>query len=115
MLRRTAQVMGLVSATGGLVLCAVFVWFNPYTAGVLTLPIAVRVAIGLGGLFAAFKGWRFWMLVVFAASFLPLGLYLLGTPGIFKWIGISDLVYLVATLLLFVQVDGKPAAKPKAR
>jgi hypothetical protein len=40
---------------------------------------------------------------VFAAfllSFFPFGLYLLGTPGIFAWIGVMNVFYLVAGALL---------------
>jgi len=105
MLLKIARLMSLVSAAGALGLYAVLVWANPYSSGALTLPIVVRMLVGFVGLFVAFKTWRYWMLLMFALSFVPLGVYMLGTPGMFRWIGILDLLYLVAGLLLFVKPE----------
>jgi hypothetical protein len=33
-------------------------------------------------------------------SFLPIGLYTMGTPGIFKWIGVLNLLYLAASVAI---------------
>ncbi len=38
--------------------------------------------------------------VAFLLSFFPVGLYFLGTPGVFAWIGVLDVLYLVAGALL---------------
>jgi len=43
------------------------------------------------------------MMVIFGALFVPIGLYLLFTPGIFRWIGIFNLLYLLASLLMVVE------------
>jgi hypothetical protein len=105
MLIKVARLLGLMSAAGTLGLYAMLVWANPYSSGVLTLPIVLRMLVGLGGLWVAVKGQRYWMLLVFALSFVPLGMYMLRTPGLFRWIGILDLLYLVAGLLLFVKPE----------
>jgi hypothetical protein len=50
------------------------------------------------------------MLILFAASFIPIGLYMLGTPGIFRLIGIFDILNLLAAILMII---GKPTPAQK--
>lgn len=40
------------------------------------------------------------VLVAFLLSLFPAGLYFLGTPGIFAWIGVMNVFYLVGGALL---------------
>ena len=67
------------------------------------------VAIGILGILAAWRGLPFLMLAVFAFSFFPMGLYLLGTPGIYRWIGVFDFLFLVSGALM-VWGDRRDAA-----
>lgn len=102
MLTKIGRLIGLTSAVGALVLYGMVVWFNPYAPGSLTLPIGFRMLVGLVGLWLAYKGRPYLMTLVFILSFVPLGLYMLGTPGLFRWIGILDLAYLAASLMILV-------------
>ncbi|MEO8260300.1 MAG: hypothetical protein ABI868_23340 [Acidobacteriota bacterium] len=102
--------MGAASGVVCAVLCAMFVFANPYSppltfqrAGVWALIVP---GLGAGGLLSAVAAIRRRpraLLMLFFISFLPFGLYLLLTlPRIFGWIGASHLGYLVASLLLRV-------------
>jgi hypothetical protein len=64
------------------------------------LRIAEMSALAILGLLASLKKWPLLMLVVFLASFIPVGLYLLGVPSVFRLIGVTDLLYLVAAFWL---------------
>lgn len=41
------------------------------------------------------------LLIVFLLSFFPVGLYLLGAPSIFKWVGVAELGYLASATALY--------------
>ena len=62
--------------------------------------VLLMVAIGTLGVLAAWRGRPFLMLAVFVFSFFPMGLYLLGTPGIYRWIGIFDFLFLASGFLM---------------
>lgn len=48
--------------------------------------------------------WRkpFMMLLIGILQFVPTGFYLLGTPGIFRWIGIANLGFLTAAICVLL-------------
>jgi len=73
------------------------------TAGITTATYSVvylMVLIAVVGVFAAWKAWPHLMLLVFFLSFVPMGFYLLGTPGVFFWIGVTNLGFLASGILL---------------
>jgi len=93
---------GLVASVGTFSLYIVLVFFNPYSPGDLTAPIiAMMLVTIIGGIVAVFAQ-PYLMLACFGVSFIPIGFYMLGTPGIFRWIGIFNLLYLVASGLMIV-------------
>jgi hypothetical protein len=103
------QIIRLIGLTGAgltLLLYGGFVFFNPYSDQRLA-PDVYGVAIFMS-LLALLAGWAAlkskpgWLLVAFLLSFFPVGLYLLGTPGLFRWIGVGNLLYLLAGLSLIL-------------
>ena len=79
-------------------------FFNPYgnrgfTAATYAI-VTLMLGIALLGMVAAWKGKPYLMLAVFAVSFVPVGLYALGVPGPFKWIGVFNTLFLVSGLLM---------------
>jgi multisubunit Na+/H+ antiporter MnhC subunit len=40
------------------------------------------------------------LLLAFAVSFMPIGLYMLGSPGIFAFIGVANIGYAVAAMII---------------
>ena len=100
---KLARLLGVFASLGTLILYVVLVFFNPYNAGSLTLPIAAMMFLAVAGLITTWKTKPYWMLAVFLALFVPMGLYMLGTPGLFKWIGVFNLLFWLASLLMVAE------------
>jgi hypothetical protein len=98
-MRVAARSVGLLSSLGAFGLYLIFLFFNPYRPGALTLPVWAMMALALAGAWAAWRGWSRRMLAISVLSFAPVGLYLLGTPGIFRWIGVLNLAGGAAALV----------------
>jgi hypothetical protein len=56
------------------------------------------LALAASGVIAAIAGAGYLMLGVVLLSFIPVGFYLLLTPGVFTFIGASNTLYLFASL-----------------
>jgi hypothetical protein len=81
-------------------------FLNPYGyqgATATTYIIAtLMVLLAVIGLVAILVAKPYWVLIVALASFIPVGFYLLGTPGIFRWIGVFNVLLFVSGLLMLV-------------
>jgi hypothetical protein len=64
--------------------------------------VLLMVGIATLGVLAAWRGRPYLMLAMFVFSFFPMGLYLLGTPGIYRWIGVFDFLYLISGVVMIV-------------
>jgi hypothetical protein len=100
------QLVALASAVTVATLLVVFLFFNPYNPVETSLRVLGRMSPKLfsAGLAAAggVAGRASFLVSAFAIGFFPwwIGPYLLGTPGIFKWISIAELGYLAAAWLI---------------
>lgn len=92
-MKKIGQFLGILSTSGALILWIVYIWFNPYFPSHLTLPMVAMMALALVGFVAASLKRPLVMLLIFGFSFFPVGFYMLNSPGIFKWIGIFNLLY----------------------
>lgn len=105
-IRISGQAIGVAAAIGAICLFAVLLYFNPYVKaepGIDTsLTVLLMVAAAVFGIVASVKARPFWILIVFFVSFFPIGFYLLGTPGIFKWIGVCNMLFPVSAVLMGV-------------
>lgn len=111
-----ARAAGLLAAGVVIALSAVLVLANPYASDTLSsatgLIMGLLCALALVAAWGAIARRPLLLLLAFAASFFPLGLYLLGTPGIFRWIGVAHLVYLIVGLaLLGLPRPGDPVSQ----
>ena len=83
-----------------------FVLANPYrpvTADDAGAWIVIVPGIGAAGILAvmaALSNATRTLMVLFAVSFFPFSLYLMLTPGIWRWFGVAEMGYVVAALLL---------------
>ena len=68
---------------------------NPWIAGLM-------LALAMGATVAAWLGRPALLLISFALSFVPVGLYLLGTPSVYSGIGLANLLYLAGSVLIFL-------------
>ena len=102
------RLVGLAAALSAITLYVVLVFFNPYVtspgqgeADVMPhVVVALMVALALTAAWASLRGKPLVLVLAFILSFVPFGLYMLGTPGVFLWIGVADLLYLFAALVL---------------
>ena len=67
-----------------------------------TKPIAAMILLAVVAAWASITIRPFVLVVLFFPSFFPIGLYLLGTPGILRWTAICTVLYLVAAGLMLV-------------
>jgi len=103
-----ARGLGTLACAGCIVLWWMLLYANPYgqggrTAGTYAVGWLMIVFAAVGG-FASVKAQPYWMYGLFALSFLPVGLYLTGAPGLFRWIGVLDLIFLFAAVLLHLRM-----------
>jgi hypothetical protein len=61
---------------------------------------ALMIGLSCFGAVSAWKARPLRMTVAAAVSFVPVGFYALGTPGIFRFIGVSNLLLLLAAVAL---------------
>jgi hypothetical protein len=71
----------------------------PVKAGTYVIA-ALMIGLSSFGAMSSWKARPLRMGGVAAASFVPVGLYALGTPGIFQFIGVSNLLLLLAAVAL---------------
>lgn len=99
-----ARMLGVGSAATTTFLWCTLLFFNPYNGEGITGGTYVVGALMIAlALLAAWGAWtlRSWVLVVaFVGSFIPIGLYMLGTPGVFAFIGGANVLYLIAAIVL---------------
>ncbi|MEJ2557013.1 MAG: hypothetical protein P8186_12430 [Anaerolineae bacterium] len=96
--------IGLLASAGTIGFWVIFIFLNPYSTQATTREslaiISLMVGLALLGIVAAWKTKPYLMLAVFAVSFIPVGFYVLGTPGIFRWIGIFNVLFFASSLLM---------------
>ncbi len=92
LLLNSARIVGLASACVAILLYGLMV---PWP-GVLMILLALAAA------WASMTIRPFVLIAVSFASFFPLGLYLLFTPGILRWTALCDVLFLVAAGLMLI-------------
>jgi len=71
------------------------------------LIIATMLGLSFLAAWSSIKERIFWLCIAFLVSFFPVGLYLLFTPSMSKWIGIGNLMYLISAIGMYVQTRKK--------
>lgn len=94
------RILGVLAILGVIALWLVFLFSNPYgnqgLSGESALTVGIALILAALGLLFSLAGRGLWMTFFAAAMFVPTGFYVVGTPGIFQWIGILELVFLAA-------------------
>jgi hypothetical protein len=65
--------------------------------------------LAVAGLLASLRGNPYLLLLAFGVSFVPVGLYMLGLPGLFRGIGWLNLAWLAAAVLMIAGRSLRPA------
>lgn len=90
--------MAAVCAAIAFLVIAFWMW-HTRTGGIVGVQLLIRFL----ALIAALRGWRVAMGLLFAAGFMPTGMYFLGAPSYVAAAGVADLLYLAATVALAVK------------
>lgn len=100
------RTLGILSTAGAILLWIIFVFFNPNTGTGLGLDTMVvvflMVTLASTGLAASLLSRSWLLLLVAVISLVPVGLYTLGVPGVFRWIGALNLMTLAGAIMLVV-------------
>lgn len=97
------RTLGVLASVAIVVLWVVFLVRESGAPGIRGMTSGVAVFMIFVGVIALGASWRakpVGMLIAFAASFLPIGLYVLASDGFYRLIGVADLALLAAALIL---------------
>ena len=107
MLRTLSRYAGkFIGAASGVAACGLWLWVlaTPQDTFLLSaVHIAVGVLMVLLAIFAviaSLRGHGRALMVMFIMSFFPVGGYLLGIPHWLRWVGVANLGFLVAGLMI---------------
>jgi hypothetical protein len=102
--------LGIVASAICCVLWVAIIWFPSSGLEITGLSVIVAGMMALLALIAAiasFKGHAIVIFVVFVASFLPVGAYVLGAAHWVRFVGMLNVAMLAASLLIAVGNRGK--------
>ena len=108
------RALGALSGAVMSVLWMYAVWFPSPEISMQGVGVAVAWLMALLAIFAiiaSVKGHHVVLFVAFLASFLPVGAFLLYVPDWPRWIGVLDIVLLLASVLIW-QSARKRSAQP---
>jgi hypothetical protein len=95
-----------IGAASGIAACGLWFWVLATPQDTL-LRSAVHMAVGIlmmllamFAVIASLRGHGFALVIIFIVSFFPVGGYLLGIPHWLRWVGVSDLGFLAAGLMI---------------
>jgi hypothetical protein len=98
------SLLGLLAALGCLILCAIFLYANPYASsevnnGTRSIMYAMLILPALTGVVASLFSYRIGMVIVFIWS-LPYGLYIAiaSIPSIWNLFGVVLLMYVLSVV-----------------
>ncbi len=106
-MRITASLVGTTAAAVSILLWTILVFINPYRdraaieIDTLVVTLATLLFPACLALYSSLRLKNKPMFVSFFWS-LPVSLYLTGTPGIFKFFGLTSVLYLASAVLMFI-------------
>jgi len=103
LLHTAGRIIGMISGAVSCLLWTATIWDPAAGFTLSTASFAVvllMLLIGAVVVVASIKANSTMLLVLFVVAFLPVGLYLIGVPYWIRWVGLSNLGYLLAGLLL---------------
>ena len=101
---RAGQVIGAVSGVASALLWTTMIWDPASTFDFSLLSYAVvfiMILVSIIVVAASVQGHGGVLIVLFAISFFPVGLYVLAVAHWIRWVGIADAGFLVAGLLIW--------------
>ena len=108
MLRTLSQYAGkIIGAASGVAACGIWLWAlgtpqGPFSLSAANIAIGVlMMMVAIFAVIASVRGHGPVLVVMFIMSFFPVGAYLFGIPHWLRWIGVVDVGFLVAGLMIW--------------
>ncbi|NUU79225.1 hypothetical protein [Paenibacillus xylanilyticus] len=101
---RIAKRIGIMSSMGSMILWVILILFNPYTHERAENDVIISTLFSL--FIPACLAWLASIIqkpsLMFIAFFwsLPISLYMTMTPSVFKWFGVTSIMYLISGILI---------------
>ena len=109
LLYKTGQITGAVAGALSCLLWMATIWdpTSPFSFWAVSYAVVfAMILIAIIAVIASIKGNSTMLLVMFFVAFLPVGLYVIAVPHWIRWIGLANLGYLIAGLLLRLYPPG---------
>lgn len=117
-LARLGQAIAVASSVVAAALYVVLLFFNPYAsqpfrwAGLNPMPV-VMIGLQVAAIMAALSRHLGIMYALFVCMFVPVGWYSILLPSMYRWIGVSNLVFLAGTILITWSRRSPPPSTPQ--
>ncbi|MGY8815418.1 MAG: hypothetical protein ACKVHQ_12005 [Gammaproteobacteria bacterium] len=100
---KLGQLTGIIAGSAASILWMMTLWvpeasfsFNIASMAVVLLMIVLAIIV----IVASLKGHSTVLIVIFGISFFPIGLYVLGIPHWIQWVGLANIGYLLAGVII---------------
>ena len=106
---KMGQLIGVIAGATSCLLWMAALWdpASPFTFSAASFIVVLgMILIAILVVIASIKGSSTMLLVMFFVAFLPIGLYVIGVPHWIRWVGLANVGYLIAGLLLRVRASG---------
>lgn len=117
-MKATGRILGSLSAIGAAVLWALLTYRNPYAGAAddsQTLMGMLLIGASAVSAAAAASGAYLGMYILFFVLFVPIGFYVMLSGGIFSLIGVCNLLYLAAAVLVHRDVALGRSGRARSR
>ncbi|MGK0297593.1 MAG: hypothetical protein ACI9XC_001203 [Gammaproteobacteria bacterium] len=101
---KLGQLTGIIAGAVASILWMMTLWvpeasfsFNIASMAVVLLMIVLAIIV----IVASLKGHSTVLIVIFGISFFPIGLYVLGIPHWIQWVGLANIGYLLAGVIIW--------------
>ncbi|MDQ6422256.1 hypothetical protein RB620_22775 [Paenibacillus sp. LHD-117] len=101
---KITNLIGLLASMGSIILWTIFSFYNPYTHEHVDTDVMLNTLLTLVfpaclAMIASVFRKPYLMIIAFVWS-LPVSLYTAMTPSIFKWFGVTSVLYLISGILM---------------
>lgn len=113
LLYKTGQIIGAVAGALSCLLWMATLWdpASPFSFSPASFVVVFwMILIAIIAVIASIKGNSTMLLVMFVVAFLPIGLYVIAVPHWIRWVGLANLGYLIAGLLLRLKASAPDSA-----
>ena len=103
LLYKIGQITGAISGVASRLLWLLTIWEPDSVFSFSTASFAVvfvMILISAIAVIASIKGHGTILIILFAISFFPIGLYVIAIPHWLRWVGLANIGYLLAGLLI---------------